>query len=92
MNRKTLQKVIDELNKPQPKLDYIRGVLETVIETLPEEKYINDKSFYGKSVADETRPLNQAENKKDETEILEGIAKARIANVKNLANQSISNV
>ncbi len=38
MNRKVLQKVIDELNKPEPKLDYIRGILETIIEGMPEEK------------------------------------------------------
>lgn len=38
MNRKTLQKCIDELSKDSPKLDYVRGILETLIESLPEEK------------------------------------------------------
>lgn len=38
MNRKLLQKVIDELAKENPKLDYIRGILETLIESLPEDK------------------------------------------------------
>ncbi len=32
MNKKTLQKVIDELNKDNPRLDYVRGILETLIE------------------------------------------------------------
>lgn len=33
MNKKTLQKVIDELNKDTPRLDYVRGILETLMET-----------------------------------------------------------
>ncbi len=37
MNRRLLQKVIDELQKESPKLDYIRGVLETLLESFPEE-------------------------------------------------------
>ena len=38
MNRKTIQKVIDELSKDNPRLDYVRGILETLLESLPEEK------------------------------------------------------
>jgi hypothetical protein len=37
MNRKTLTKVIDELKKDAPKLDYVLGILETLLESLPEE-------------------------------------------------------
>lgn len=33
MNKKQLQKVIDELEKEQPRLDYIKGILETLVET-----------------------------------------------------------
>jgi hypothetical protein len=40
MNRKIIQKVIDELKQDEPKLDYIRGILETLIESLPEEPTI----------------------------------------------------
>lgn len=35
MNRKTIQKILDELNKPTPSLDYIRGILDMLIEQLP---------------------------------------------------------
>lgn len=45
MNRAILQKVIDELNKPEPRLDYVRGVLETVMEGLPEAKVITGQTM-----------------------------------------------
>lgn len=35
MNRKLLQKVIDELLKDKPDLSYIRGIVETMLESLP---------------------------------------------------------
>ncbi len=35
MNRKILQKVIDELATENPRLDYVRGVLETLLDSLP---------------------------------------------------------
>lgn len=38
MTRKLIQKIIGELSKDNPKLDYVRGILETVLESLPEEK------------------------------------------------------
>lgn len=33
MNTQMLQKCVEELKKPEPKLDYVVGVLETLIET-----------------------------------------------------------
>jgi len=37
MNRKTLQKVIEELKKDKPDLSYVRGILETIVDSLPED-------------------------------------------------------
>ena len=37
MNKKILQKVLNELRKEQPNLGYIEGVLETLMEQLPGE-------------------------------------------------------
>lgn len=37
MNRKTLQKIIDELGKESPRIPYVLGVLETLIDSIPEE-------------------------------------------------------
>lgn len=31
MNKKTLQKALDELNKESPRIDYVRGILEVLI-------------------------------------------------------------
>lgn len=45
MNRKTIQKITDELDKDTPRLDYIRGVLETLMETLPEENHGQSPNF-----------------------------------------------
>lgn len=38
MNKKIIQKVLDELQKEIPKLDYIRGILETLIDSEDEPK------------------------------------------------------
>lgn len=53
MNKKTLQKVIDELNKDTPRLDYVRGILETLMETeeVPSQNAVNSwKPQYEKIV------------------------------------------
>lgn len=39
MSRKILQKVLDALAQEQPDISYIRGILETLIENLPEETH-----------------------------------------------------
>lgn len=36
--KKTIRKVLDELNKDTPRLDYIKGMLEVLIEDEGEEK------------------------------------------------------
>ncbi len=33
MNKKVIQKALDELNKENPKIDYVRGILETLLDT-----------------------------------------------------------
>ena len=47
MNRKALQKAIDALNLGTPdKICFALGILETLIESLPEKEHIHDdKSF-----------------------------------------------
>lgn len=37
MNKKILQKIIDELKKDTPSIPYVLGILETLMESLPEE-------------------------------------------------------
>jgi len=83
MNRKIIEKILDALNKPQVDVSYVRGILETLLETLPEEKTQEVKLFQGKKV-DEFIPPPGATNM-SEAEILEQQAKARLNNITNVA-------
>lgn len=42
-----LQKAVDELGKESPKLDYIRGLLETLIEIQPKPAPVSNIPFAG---------------------------------------------
>lgn len=37
MNRKNLQKVLDALKEKKPNISYIQGIIETLLDGLPEE-------------------------------------------------------
>lgn len=82
MNRKLLQKVLDELGKETPKLDYVRGILETMMESMPEEVK-GDRAFVPIKI--ETPPATEAE-------LMDAKAKAAIANIKRLAAESTIDV
>ncbi len=74
MQRKTLQKVIDELGKDSPNIAYIKGILETVMDTLPEEMPSSSVITIGRRTDD------------PQAEMLDGIAKARVDMIKNSAD------
>jgi len=76
MNRKTLNKVIEELKKEQPKLDYVLGILETLVESLPEENTINTFKNEYKHIPAMVMPVNNIPKIDDI-----GIPPARIGNV-----------
>jgi hypothetical protein len=73
MNRKALQKVIDELKSDSPRLDYVLGVLETLLESLPNGVAAEVDKAVDKIFQPE-RPLTEAE-------ILDREAKARLKNI-----------
>lgn len=77
MNRKTLQKAIDELSKTDPSLDYVRGMLETLIETIPE-----DKQSVVNAIVLPSLEVN------DEAKALDYMARAKIESVKLLSDES----
>lgn len=78
MNRKALQKAIDALNGTEVKIDYVRGILETLLDSLPEDKIvipvapINPNMFNVGSMS--------------ESQILEKETQARIKNIKDIAH------
>jgi hypothetical protein len=81
MNRKVIQKIIDELGKESPRLDYIRGVLETLFESLPSDvnKDVDkslDKIF--NSVVTAVPAIGEGT-------ILDKEAAARLSNIKDIA-------
>lgn len=79
MNRKTLQRVIDELQKEIPRIPYVLGVLETLLETLPEDKAlipVNLPAIFNPVVQD------------DEAKALDYMAKAKLEGVKLMSDES----
>lgn len=78
MNRKIIQKVIDELKQDKPKIDYVLGVLETLIESLPEDTKTNTGVSTGLAIKPKvSEPV-------DEGILLDAKARAAIETIKNL--------
>lgn len=85
MNKKTLQKVLDELNKKDSvDVSYIRGIIETLIEGLPTEYEQTVK------VSMPTFPINPIQKgtqsgtplpQDDESKMIELEGRARMKNV-----------
>jgi hypothetical protein len=78
MSKKVLQKVIDNLKSPNPDLSYVRGLLEALIESMPEERPLIPMPIptIGSLIA-KNIPA-------DEGERMEMEAKAKLANIKGL--------
>lgn len=82
-NRKLLQKIIDELKKDKPDLSYIRGILETMIESLPDDKVIWNPEKEQLVVSNHLKG-----ELKDEGAMLEAEAKAKLKNIDKNAIQN----
>lgn len=78
MNRKIIQKLIDELDKESPRLDYIRGILETLMESLPNGISAAVDDSLNKMFVGNITPMTEAS-------ILEKEAMARLKNIKDIA-------
>jgi len=88
MTRKLIQKIIDELQMDKPRIDYVLGILETALESLPEEKTtfmtVDDLPIrFGGPNKTTTAPVIDIE-----TALEKGTA-ANLANIKKLAEQSM---
>lgn len=78
MNTAILKKCLDELNKENPRKDYVIGMLETLIETAG---YATPQQLHVRT------PVAKSEEM-DEAAILDARAKAALGAIKNMANQS----
>jgi len=91
LNRKIIQKIIAELDKPDARLDYVRGILETLLDSLPEEKpkSVNPESVDIAPLFNTTgtpySPTIMSEAQKMEQE-----AKAKLKSVEGIINKSVS--
>lgn len=92
MNTGILKKVIEELGKEDPKLDYVRGMLETLYlmssETELKEVYTNTHGEYPKKVLVPAAPLAGGSHDLDEGAALDAHARAAISTVQALSEAS----
>jgi len=98
MNRKTIQKVIDELQKEKPDLSYIRGILETLMETLEAPTgttytapiYVPPYNTVNNTAPNVIYEKVDSTNLADEGAVMDAEAAARMASIKKMADDSIS--
>ncbi len=83
--KKVLQKVLDELNKPEPRLDYIKGMLEVLIGE-EEPTHIlsgsNTIALSGKSIENVMKEVSESSPIRS----LETGVKSRIEEIKRMTN------
>jgi len=86
MNTSILSKCLEELTKENPRLDYVRGMLETFIDIMngPAWEPRTTASAAPKFVA---APM-PSQHSTDEAELLDAKARASLASIKALAAQS----
>ena len=75
MNTIILKKCLDELTQDKPNIDYVRGMLETLIEMQPVSEITREKVI--------TSPF-VPEQSKDEAAILDAEARAKLESIKGL--------
>lgn len=80
--KRAIKKVLEELNKESPRLDYIRGMLEVLVD---EEEY----KYVYKSPLNSSPITAQPVEIKDEASILDAKAAASLVTIKELAEKSI---
>ena len=93
MNRKIIEKILDALNKPQVDVSYVRGILETLLETLPEEKSkVNPESVNIVPLLYDTTgtPLPSNPIIMSEAIKMEQEAKVKMKSVENIIDKSVS--
>lgn len=82
-----LKKVAEELAKDSPKLDYVRGMVETLIDIQGNEIVV--MTHTGETTIIPKENLYKEEKPQDEASILDAQAKAQLARTMELASKSI---
>lgn len=83
MNTKILQKILDELQLAEPRIDYVVGMLETLIE-MQEDKPVMISGNLPFSSEQVVAPLKKAMEGGDEAAILDAKARAALQTVNEL--------
>lgn len=85
MNTAILRKCIVELQQPEPRLDYIRGMLETLVEVTDKEseKYLEQKNIYQPPYTITSNPTTT-----NEAAIMEARARAAVDSIKAMSEAS----
>lgn len=78
MNRKVIQKIIDELNQTTPRIPYVLGILETLIESLPEDRIVAPPIAY---IFDKSLPLSSVTGTMDEATRLAAETAAKMSHI-----------
>ena len=86
MNKNILKKCLDELQKENPRLDYVRGILETLIESLEVSATSSSTFTYNPPII-YNPPITTSV---DEATMLENEAKAKLKSVENIINKSVT--
>lgn len=85
MNITILKKCSDELSKDEPKLDYVRGMLETLIEMdESKDKYIVADGEGKLRVTTPQKEIKKVEESQDEASLLDAKARASLEAIKKL--------
>lgn len=84
MNYKTISKCLGELEKPQPDISYVRGMLETLLD-LGDHSSVAERSVVSREVAGSI-PAGPAH---DEGSALDAKARASLDTIKTMAAESL---
>lgn len=87
INAKLIQKILDELAQENPRLDYVRGILETLLESFPQENKILTAT--GSAPMVKVTPVSSFAEEVDPLMALEYGTKAKLEEVKKLSEQSM---
>ncbi len=92
MNNNILKKALEELSKDSPKLDYVRGMLETLIEITeakPGAIVTTANSMSGFAAGNTSPNYHSVPNTATEESMLDAMAISNLEKIRNIAARSV---